>query len=145
MVDHSSSLRCFVQQSTDMDIEQANVLLCFDVVREIIDQQELPSDQEDAKARIKAELGNVSDFYKWLNKALAPQFEGTATTTNCKYIFENGEALFAPHPNHYRYDYTLSPPAQMGLWHLVDVRPAAWCQNENKKTRKTRRKNFLNS
>ena len=110
VVDHSFGLRRFVQQSTDMDIEQANVLLCFDVVREIMDQQELPSDREDAKPRNKAELGNVRDFYKWLDKALAPQFEGTATTTNCKYFFENGEPLRAPHPNYHRYDYTLAPP-----------------------------------
>ena len=109
VVDHSSSLRRFVQQSAYLDMEQANVLLRFDILREIINQQELPGDQEDAKPRKKVELGNVRDFCKWLNKALAPEFEGTATTTNCKYFFENAEALRAPHPNYYRYDYTLAP------------------------------------
>ena len=54
-------------------------------------------------------LGNVTDFYKWLNKSLAPDVEGTATTTHCNYFFEHGEALGAPHPNHYRYNYTLGP------------------------------------
>ena len=108
-VDQSSSLRRVVHQSTNLDIEQAHVLLRFDVLREIIDQRELPSDQEDTNTRKKAELGNVRDFYKWLNNTLAPDFEGAATTTNCKYYFENGEALRAPHPNYYRYDSTMAP------------------------------------
>ena len=34
-VDHSSSLRRFVKQSANEDIEQANVLLCFDVLGEL--------------------------------------------------------------------------------------------------------------
>ena len=108
-VDHSSSLRRFVYQSTNLDIEQAHALLRFDVLREIIDQRELPSGQEDTNTRKKAGLGNVRDFYKWLNNTLAPDFEGAATTSNCKYYFENGEALRAPHPNYYRYDHTMAP------------------------------------
>ena len=79
------------------------------MLREIIDQRELPSGKEDTNTRKKAELGNLRDFYKWLNNTLAPDFEGAATTTNCKYCFENREALRAPHPNYYRYDYTMAP------------------------------------
>ena len=44
-----------------------------------------------------------------MNAALAPDFDGTATTTNCKHFVKNGEALRAAYRNYYRYDYTLAP------------------------------------
>ena len=99
-VDHSSSLRRFVKQCSDEDIEQANILLRFDILSEIIDHDAM-ADHGSANTRAKAELGNVREFCKWLNLTLAPVFDGTASTTDCKYFFENGEALRAPHPSFY--------------------------------------------
>ena len=39
----------------------------------------------------------MGDFYKWLNNTLAPDFEGVATTTNCKYVFLRTEKPFVHH------------------------------------------------